>query len=303
LKLFIHDELEILAVTDSFAKIETNSSFGNISVIPIVDIQKYTYDYVVIGTVKDVALIKGKLIDEGAREDKILKLEDFYLSLYEEYYKDNDLWDFYMNHSHGDIHKLLHYFRVYDKWFSKFRNKEIVMVEIGVGNGGSLQMWKNYFGSKATIVGIDLRTECKRFEEEQIHIEIGSQEDIGFWEYIKQKYPQIDILLDDGGHTMKQQIVTYEEMFPHIKDGGIYLCEDTHTSYIQYYGGGLKKNTSYIEYSKNFIDDLNAYYIDEKEIGYNTKNIAGLHYYDSMVVIEKERVRSESFAILRNTMK
>ena len=102
---------------------------------------------------------------------------------------------------------------------------------------------------------------------------------------------------------MKQQIVTYEEMFPHIKDGGIYLCEDTHTSYIQYYGGGLKKNTSYIEYSKNFIDDLNAYYIDEKEIGYNTKNIAGLHYYDSMVVIEKERVRSESFAILRNTMK
>ena len=99
-------------------------------------------------------------------------------------------------------------------------------------------MWKDYFGKDAKIIGIDIDERCKAFEEDQISIEIGSQESVEFWNGFKKKYPRVDILLDDGGHTMQQQIVTFQQMFPHIKDGGIYMCEDCHTSYREEYGGG-----------------------------------------------------------------
>ena len=62
------------------------------------------------------------------------------------------------------------------------------------------------------------------------------------------------ILIDDGGHTMEQQIVTFEELYDHINDGGIYLCEDVHTSYLEKFGGGYQKEGTFIEYSKKIID-------------------------------------------------
>lgn len=150
---------------------------------------------------------------------------------------DNDLWKFYLNGRHRAIHKWLHYFEIYDKWFSPYRGKDITFVEIGVQNGGSVQMWKEYFGGGARIIGIDVDEKCRQFDDGEIKIEIGSQEDTAFWDYFKAKYPKVDILLDDGGHTMNQQKVTFKAMFPHIADGGLYMCEDTHTSYWPDTGG------------------------------------------------------------------
>lgn len=119
------------------------------------------------------------------------------------------------------------------------------MLEIEVQNGGSTKMWKDYFsvnGAKVNIYGVDINPKCKEIEDENIKIFIGSQEDRAFWRDIKKQIPQIDILIDDGGHTMRQQIVTFEEMFPHIKHNGVYWCEDLHTSYWRnFVGGGLSK--------------------------------------------------------------
>ena len=84
---------------------------------------------------------------------------------------------------------------------------------------------------------MDIDSRCKAFEEDGIEIFIGSQEDREFWRKLKTKIPKVDILIDDGGHTMRQQIVTFEEMFDFVKDGGVYLCEDLHTSYWKSYGG------------------------------------------------------------------
>lgn len=153
-----------------------------------------------------------------------------------------DLMRYWLFEKHHPIFKWTHYFPIYEKWFSPYRDKDIVFVEVGVFKGGSIQMWKNYFGKRAKIVGVDIDPNCKRFEEEQISIEIGSQEDPNFWAAFKEKYPRVDILLDDGGHKMNQQIVTFREMFPHIKDGGLYMCEDCHTSYWNDYGGGGKQS-------------------------------------------------------------
>jgi hypothetical protein len=218
------------------------------------------------------------------------------------YYKDfnqisnlqpkNDLERYFLENKNGPgIHKWFHYFEIYDRYFSKYRDKEISILEIGVENGGSLRMWRNYFGNKAKIYGIDINPNCKKFEDEGIEIFIGSQEDVDFWDKVKQKIPKLDILIDDGGHTMIQQIITYEQIFSHLKEDSIYLCEDLHTSYWpEFYSGGLKKENTFIEYSKNFIDYINAWHSRELEVNFETKNIFGVHFYDSILVLEKREI-------------
>lgn len=203
----------------------------------------------------------------------------------------NDLEKYFRKNNDRLIHKWIHYFDVYDRHFSRFRDKEIIILEIGLFQGGSLQMWKDYFGNKAKIYGIDINPECKVFEDEQVTVLIGSQSDRNFLKEVREKIPQVDILIDDGGHTMQQQIVTFEELFSHVKADGVYLCEDLHTSYWLTFGGGYQRRGTYIEYSKNFIDYLNAYHSEQNSLQVSdfTKSVDSLHYYDSILVIEKRK--------------
>jgi hypothetical protein len=205
----------------------------------------------------------------------------------------NDLETYFNNNTGRIIDKWTHYFEVYDKHFSKFRGKEIILLEIGTFYGGSLKMWKYYFGEQAKIYGIDINPNCKQLEEENIKILIGSQSDRNFLEKVKNEIPPIDILIDDGGHTMLQQITSFEVLFDHIKADGIYLCEDLHTSYWKKYGGGHKRKGSFIEYSKNLIDKLNAYHSEQESLKVDsfTNSVNSLHYYDSILVIEKRPVK------------
>ena len=195
-----------------------------------------------------------------------------------------------MCEDHRVMDKTLRYFTVYDKYLKKFRNTDAVFLEIGVQNGGSTQMWKHYFGKDAKIIGVDIDERCRSVADEQITIEIGSQDDVNFWKYFKEKYPRIDALLDDGGHTMAQQIITFQQMFPHISDGGIYMCEDVGTSYWVSHGGGNHTNT-FIEFTKRLIDEIYGFHFQnvpkEQAITYNTLNIGEIHFSQAMVVIEK----------------
>ena len=204
----------------------------------------------------------------------------------------NDLEVYFKNNNRRLIHKYLHYFDVYDRHFSRFRGQEITILEIGVSQGGSLQMWRNYFGPRAKIYAIDIDPRCKSMEEENIQIFIGSQSDRNFLREIVKTIPEVDILIDDGGHTMKQQIISFEELFGHIKQNGVYLCEDCHTSYWWDYGGGYKRRGSYIEYTKNWIDHINAFHSKSNRLKVNdfTLNVKSLHYYDSIVVVEKSKI-------------
>jgi len=201
----------------------------------------------------------------------------------------NDLETYFYNNHDKQIDKWAHYFNIYNQYFSKYRNKEIVILEIGVFQGGSLQMWKNYFGTKAKIYGMDINPNCKEFEEENIEILIGSQSDRNFLRRVKDQIPKIDILIDDGRHSMRQQIITFEELFGHIKDDGIYFCEDTHTSYQIMYGGGYLRKGTFIEYSKKLIDLLNANFSEQSSLKVNsfTQSVNSIHFYDSIVIIEK----------------
>lgn len=208
--------------------------------------------------------------------------------------KKSDLETYFRTNNSRLIHKWIHYFDIYERHFNKFRDTEVVILEIGVSHGGSLQMWKDYFGEKATIFGVDIDPRCKDFEEENIKICIGSQSNRSFLRALKKKIPKVDILIDDGGHTMEQQIVSYEELFCHVKENGIYVCEDLHTSYWLRYGGGHKRRGTFIEYSKNFIDHLNAFHSEQKSLQVNafTTSVDSIHYYDSMIVIEKRKIEA-----------
>jgi cephalosporin hydroxylase len=146
------------------------------------------------------------------------------------------------------------YFDSYDHFFDKYRGKEITFVEIGILDGGSLFMWREYFGAQARIIGIDLNPEAKKWEKEGFEIYIGSQSDPNFWERFVSDVGEIDIVLDDGGHTYSQQIITTENLLPHIKNGGLIVIEDTHTSYMSGFGDA---RFTFIEYVKESIDKIN----------------------------------------------
>lgn len=211
----------------------------------------------------------------------------------------NDL-ERYFNENQGNmIHKWQHYFEIYERHFSRFRNAEVHVLEFGISHGGSLKMWENYFGKKAHIYGVDINPECQKFEEGNIHVYIGDQEDKKFLQSLMDCIPKVDILIDDGGHTMKQQINTFELMFSHVADDGVYLCEDLQTSYSKSFGGGYKKKGTFIEYSKGLIDQINAWHfagMDKKEVSSFTKTAQSLHFYDGILVIEK-RLMAEPFHI------
>ena len=201
------------------------------------------------------------------------------------------LIEIYQEHSGRLLNKWEHYLGIYDKFFSEYRNKDITLLEFGIAHGGSLELWRKYFGPQAKIIGVDINPECKKFEAENTTVFIGSQEDKAFLAELKKQVPKADILIDDGGHTMKQQITTFEAMFDHVKDKGLYICEDTHTSYWSDYYGGYKKKTSFIEYAKNWIDDLHGWHFkinDKPYITPITKTVKGLHFYDSVVILEKQ---------------
>jgi 23S rRNA U2552 (ribose-2'-O)-methylase RlmE/FtsJ len=202
----------------------------------------------------------------------------------------NDLEAYFANNPGRLIHKWHHYFEIYDRHFSRFRGGDVCILEIGVSHGGSLQMWRNYFGSGVTVIGVDCEPRCKVVEEPGIHVEIGDQTDRGFWGRVKQKFPKIDIVIDDGGHLPAQQIVSFEELYGHIQPNGIYLCEDLHTNYWRSYGGGIRQPHTFVEYTKSLIDHLTAWHSEDHQIHAPTdftKSTWGMHFYDSVAVVEK----------------
>jgi Methyltransferase domain len=141
----------------------------------------------------------------------------------------NPLEEYFDSHTSGPgIWKWRHYFEIYHRHFEKFRGEEVHVVEIGVYSGGSLGMWKHYFGPRCRIYGVDIEPACRRYEDEQTEIFIGDQADELFWARFVEQVPRIDVVIDDGGHEPEQQITTLEALLPHISPGGVYLCEDMH---------------------------------------------------------------------------
>src|ERR1700730_16403070 len=129
----------------------------------------------------------------------------------------NPIEEYFLANKGHLIWKWMHYFDIYHRHFVPYRDKPVTIVEFGALHGGSLQMWKHYFGAQARIVGIDINPLCQKLEESQIEIVIGDQSDRSFLRALSDKIGPIDIIIEDGGHQMNQQIASFEEMFPAVK--------------------------------------------------------------------------------------
>lgn len=180
------------------------------------------------------------------------------------------------------------YFWVYDEIFKRYRGQDIVFVEIGVLSGGSLLMWRDFFGPNARIIGIELNPDAKRFEQEgKIEIFIGDQSSDEFWDDFLNQVPVIDVLLDDGGHTNSQQIKTAYRCLPIIRDGGLLVTEDTHTSYSRLFGNPHKY--SFINYAKYLIDCVNSRFCLMPDGGPFETNISHITFFQSVVCMHIDR--------------
>ncbi len=202
----------------------------------------------------------------------------------------NPLLEYFERNDGRLLDKWLHYFDVYHHHFARFRGRPCTVVEIGVYHGGSMQMWKSYFGPQARIIGVDIDPRCKAYVEPQVEIEIGDQSDRQFLAALREKVGRIDVLIDDGGHQMGQQLTTFEELYPAVADDGVALIEDCHTSYWTDFDGGFREPGSFVEFSKRLVDQLNAWHSrDPHTFGPSqfSWTTASIHFYDSIVVFEK----------------
>ena len=178
------------------------------------------------------------------------------------------------------------YFDIYNNLFKKFVNKKITFVEVGIGNGGSLFMWRKFFGKKAKIIGIELNPEAKKLEKFGFKISIGDQSDPHFWKSFYKKYGKVDILLDDGGHRNIQQITTFMESYSHVKPNGKIVVEDTHTSFMKKKGFKNPSKYSFINFSKLIVENMHRRNpMLDKELNNLSKKIESVFYYDSIVSI------------------
>jgi hypothetical protein len=200
------------------------------------------------------------------------------------------LWSDFLVNDERIIHKWTHYFPAYERHFGHYVNRPCVLLEIGVGEGGSLQMWKRYLGPYAQIVGIDLREECAALEEEQVAIRIGHQADPAFLGRVIEEFGPPDIIIDDGTHVMQHVLTSFRVLYPRLDRNGVYAVEDLHTAYWPEFGGGLRREGTFIEVCKSLIDELNADLsrgaVQPKAF---TKSTLSMHFYDSLAVFERGR--------------
>jgi hypothetical protein len=189
------------------------------------------------------------------------------------------------------------YTQHYQTHFNPYRLKKINLLEIGVGGyddilagGESLRMWKSFFPF-AKIYSLDI-FDKSFLQERRIKIFKGSQVDAEILERICDEVGSFDLIIDDGSHLNEHVIGSFEFLFPKLKSGGIYVIEDTQTSYWEDYGGCSsdfnKKGTIY-NYFKSLIDSLNheEFLIPEYKKTYYDKNIIAMHFYHNMIFIYK----------------
>jgi hypothetical protein len=188
------------------------------------------------------------------------------------------------------------YLNLYDKYFSKYRNQDINLLEIGVLFGDSLFIFDEYF-KNVEITAIDIEDKSN-LKKENINIIQGDQSDRNLLNKFKDYY--FDIILDDGSHKMSHQQISIGVLFKKLKKGGIYIIEDLHTSFDTYRENIIYDNNLFgIEKDNRTIDFLNGIknkknnnkYLNDIEYSYLVNNI------ESIEIFETNRKNDNEFSI------
>ena len=169
------------------------------------------------------------------------------------------LFDIYSKHEGKLSDKWESYLYFYDKLFKELRDKPINLLEIGVQNGGSLEIWAKYFYKALHILGCEINREAERlaFTDSRISLIIGDINELNIRREITQKNSSLDIIIDDGSHSSQDIVRSFYNYFPLLKNDGIYIVEDLHCSYWPEFEGGLFNPLSSMQFFKSLADIVN----------------------------------------------
>lgn len=145
------------------------------------------------------------------------------------------------------------YTPTYFSYFEKMRNEPLKILEIGVHKGSSLMMWQDFFVS-SSIYGID-KGDTSFLNKDRIKTFKGDQTNTDFLLKVHKEVGPFDIIIDDGSHIVDHQITTFQFLFECLTHGGIYVIEDTSTSYWDEFINKSKPQTC-IQFLKDRIDDI-----------------------------------------------
>ena len=200
--------------------------------------------------------------------------------------------------------KWSNYFEIYETLFRQFKNKKIKILEIGVGDGGSLFMWKSFLKKGSKIYGIDLNPQALQLKKYGFNITIGDQSKKQFWEKYFKKNKNFDLIIDDGGHTNLQQITTLMESINYINDGGMLIIEDTHTSFMKKKGFRNPSKYSLINFSTKIIESMHRRNPSiKKSLNIFSNRIFAIEYFDSLVVFKINKKQCKKSFNLENNKK
>ncbi|OBS41345.1 class I SAM-dependent methyltransferase [Pseudomonas syringae] len=157
----------------------------------------------------------------------------------------SDKWDIYLN--------------TYDRLFKNLETSAVSLLEIGIQNGGSLEIWSKLFPYSKIIVGCDINPDCAqlKYDSENIKLLIGNINDSNIQRELDALSNDFDIIIDDGSHTSSDIITSFLLLFPKLNTGGIYIIEDLHCSYWQSFEGGLFNKSSSMNFLKSLTDIIN----------------------------------------------
>lgn len=203
------------------------------------------------------------------------------------------------------------YLAEYDRIFTEYRNKPISMLEVGIQNGGSLEIWAKYFSHGEKFVGCDINSDCSllQYNDPRIAVVIGDVNSDSVRDEILQHCQEYDIVIDDGSHISSDIIKTFAKYFPNIMDGGVFVAEDLHCSYWEGFEGGLFDPFSSITFFKLLADVINHEHwgVEKKRSdllkGFCTKyefeldeellkQVHSISFINSMCVVRKSVVRN-----------
>ena len=202
------------------------------------------------------------------------------------------------NHSGRQITKWIHFISIYEELLAPYRKAQtdssppLRLLEIGVARGGSLEVWKKYFGENSKIYGIDIDEKCREISMPGVQIRIGSQVDERFLLSIISELGNPQIIIDDGSHHSDHLSLTLEILWPHLQDDGLYITEDTHTSYWKDHGGGYQNSQTIIEFAKDAVDTMHQVYTRKQmpnRTAFLKESLASITFYDSIVVLRKAK--------------
>lgn len=199
--------------------------------------------------------------------------------------------------------KYTSYFPAYEALLSDLRSIPITLLEIGIQDGGSLYMWKEYLHPESKIVGCDLNPDIVRFEEDGFGIIVGDQSNPSVWQTALSKHGPFDVIIDDGSHLYKDQIKSVLFAINCLKSKGLLIVEDTHTSFLQHYGGPT--NYSFVNWTyflANMLNFRSPTLLGNKPL---TLPIISITYFESIIAfkIDKSLAISPCHLISNNKAK